>query len=682
MKKLLLIFFTILSNLVLNAQNDQDKWFEQHKDSIINYHNSLTFPLNPQNRGCNSPCTNPGFESGTNSWDYFTGTACTQPNICNQIPGFNPIQHTLMSVGMNDPLIGSLPVVPPGGGNNSLRIGNGSTSGYGASKASITFNVTPQSTNFTYRYAVVLEDPLSGHSNAERPYFRAKLKDQNGNFIQCGDYEVIAKPPMIGFISIGNNIYYKPWTSVNVPLGNYIGQCVTLEFTSSDCALGGHFGYAYIDAECSLLDIETHPTACGDVYTLVAPPGAVSYSWSNLTAGGTTGIVGSSTNQTAVVNQSGTYQVVFTSAGGPTCITTLTINVVINPPPIALFTNNIVCVGDNVQFTDLSTPTGLITGWEWDFDGDGITDSNLQNPTYSFSTSIPTNVTLIVTQGLCKDTITQIVTFLPYPVVNFVVDVPKGCPIHCVNFTDQSTVAGPSVISSWIWDFGDNQTSHNQNPTHCYPNTGKYDIILTVISNDGCVSIHSIPQMIEVYAIPVAEFTSTPNPVSSFNPIVSFINQSSSDVTYWNWDLGDPASGANNISALTDPVHTYPNIIDQTYLVTLIVHNANNCWDTVQHPVVVGPEFTFYIPNAFTPNYDGVNDDFNGYGVGIVIYDIWIFDRWGNMVYHTDKLTDRWDGKANNGKEIAQQDVFVWKVRLTDIFGNIRRYRGTVTLAK
>jgi len=93
---------------------------------------------------------------------------------------------------------------------------------------------------------------------------------------------------------------------------------------------------------------------------------------------------------------------------------------------------------------------------------------------------------------------------------------------------------------------------------------------------------------------------------------------------------------------------------------------------------------TFYILNAFTPNYHGVNHDFNGKGVGIVEYDIWIFDRWGNMIFHTDQIDpyDAWDGRANYGKEVAQQDVYVWKVKLTDIFGRKHKYIGTVTLVK
>ncbi len=92
------------------------------------------------------------------------------------------------------------------------------------------------------------------------------------------------------------------------------------------------------------------------------------------------------------------------------------------------------------------------------------------------------------------------------------------------------------------------------------------------------------------------------------------------------------------------------------------------------------PLFTFYIPNAFTPNGDGINDEFFGKGESIVEYDMWIFDRWGAIIFHGKDLNEKWDGKANG--ENVQQDVYIWKVRFTDINNKKHDYIGTVTLVK
>jgi gliding motility-associated-like protein len=122
--------------------------------------------------------------------------------------------------------------------------------------------------------------------------------------------------------------------------------------------------------------------------------------------------------------------------------------------------------------------------------------------------------------------------------------------------------------------------------------------------------------------------------------------------------------------------------VDSTYIVTLTVHNAGGCISSITHPVRIWPEFSFFIPNAFTPDGDGINDTFFGKGKGIVDYQLMIFDRWGNFIFHADDINKAWDGRANGGADVAQQDVYVWKVALTDIFKKKHNYIGTVTIVR
>jgi len=502
----------------------QPKWLKLYqnfllvKSDYINKTNALRGPGGNGNNifGCGSAFTNPGFESGTGSWNYWIAEACPLPDPCFLAPGFNAAQHALTNVGMNDPVVGAaIPQVAPGGGTHSMLLGNYNVTGGDASRVSISFDVTPANTIFTYRYAVVLQDPVSGHSDDERPYFRVRVRDIAGNIIPCGDYEVIAKPPMTGFIAFGSSVYYRPWTTVSVPLSAYIGKCVSIEFTSSDCSQGGHYGYAYVDADCGSLEVSSVKGICGQPDTLIAPQGMATYAWSNTSAGGTTGIISPPNNDSVAINQTGTYQVVMSTVSGATCTTS-----------IDLF--------------------------------------------YIFK------------------------------------------------------------------------------PTRR----------------------------------PVAEFSFTPNPASAFNPKVYFIDESSSDVTSWSWDFGDPVSGPDNTSILQNPSHVYPDEFEKGYDAELIVENDDGCKDTVMHRVFIGPEFTFFIPNVFSPNGDGLNDQFFGQGVGIADYDMWIYDRWGDMIFHGEKLTEKWDGKANKGDKVAQQDVYVWKVILKDVFGEEHTYIGTVTLVR
>ena len=271
-------------------------------------------------------------------------------------------------------------------------------------------------------------------------------------------------------------------------------------------------------------------------------------------------------------------------------------------------------------------------------------------------------------------------TFFANPVVAFPA-VPAGCPIHCVTFTDASVVAGGTIVS-WLWSFGDGYVGPEnilQNPSHCYNNSGFYDVSLTVVSNNGCSTTLLMPAFVQVYPEPIAEFTPTPNPASMLNPVVTLVNGSSSDVVSWLYHFGD----GDSVGFTTpSPVHTYPDIASSSYLATLFVTNSFGCTDFISHLVEIGPEFTFFIPNAFTPNGDGTNDFFFGQGIGIVEYDLFIFDRWGNQIFHGNDLNHMWDGRANGGDDVAQQDVYVWKVKLKDVFGKKHSYIGTVTLVK
>jgi gliding motility-associated-like protein len=101
--------------------------------------------------------------------------------------------------------------------------------------------------------------------------------------------------------------------------------------------------------------------------------------------------------------------------------------------------------------------------------------------------------------------------------------------------------------------------------------------------------------------------------------------------------------------------------------------------------VEIIPEYVFFAPNAFTPfNHDGINDVFMPSGVGIDPdnFEMSIFDRWGNEIFKTTDLNKGWDGTANGGKNIAQIDVYVWKVKTKDFRGDSHSYVGHVTIVK
>lgn len=222
----------------------------------------------------------------------------------------------------------------------------------------------------------------------------------------------------------------------------------------------------------------------------------------------------------------------------------------------------------------------------------------------------------------------------------------------------------------------------------------------------GCSDTVAITPLVNVHPWPTANFCVAPSYAPVNDPKFNFCDLWSSNVTNWVWDFGDNSFD----SVQTDPVHSYSASTTAndfyTFQVCLRVETQYGCWDTTCHPVEILPEFTFYIPNTFTPNGDFMNEMFYGKGRGIKEYNIWLFDRWGNQIWdchHEGKNTDwdqsgqeglssycKWDGKverggldlSGNSRQLAQEDVYVWKVQLTDIFDKKHWFVGHVNIVR
>ncbi|OPZ98864.1 MAG: PKD domain protein [Bacteroidetes bacterium ADurb.Bin408] len=268
----------------------------------------------------------------------------------------------------------------------------------------------------------------------------------------------------------------------------------------------------------------------------------------------------------------------------------------------------------------------------------------------------------------------------PMPNISFTADTTQGCEPLLVQFTNTTL---PAPVSSQ-WDFGDPQsgvlnTSSSVNPFHLYTNAGTYNVSLTVQTAEGCTATYVNNNMIQVYPFPTASFYTNPTEGDMENPHITFIN-TSVGASSWFWWFGEPSTGSDNISSDENPEHTYMNT--GVYNAMLVAISSYGCKDTTYRPVRIKEIFSMYIPNAFSPNSDGLNDLFIPVFSGVQTFNMFIFNRWGEMVYETDNSSQPWDGTVKNGTEVAMMDVYSYLILVKDINGKEHKYIGHITLLK
>ena len=388
------------------------------------------------------------------------------------------------------------------------------------------------------------------------------------------------------------------------------------------------------------------------------------------------GTISTDANTSISYATAGTQTVTLTTTNANGCRASSTVNVVVSPLPVAGFTPEDACANSSTQFINTSTiSSGSISGYYWNF-GDGFGTSTAINPSYTYLQPGTYTVTMIATsiEG-CSDTITRTVTIFPLPVANFLNISAAGCGPLVVNFTDSSYIAQGNVIA-WFWDFGDGQSSTLQNPSHTYEASGTYNVTLTVTSNNGCENSITVPNIVTVYPGPIAEFQPDPAQASILQPEFNFTNLTTGGLAY-QWTFGDGSTPSSQF----EPFHAYADT--GTYMVTLYVVNSYGCRDTVQHPVRVLPEFEWWIPNAFSPNEDGVNDGFNVKGISIVDVKLSIFNRWGDQIFFSEGRNNRdWDGSIAGESNKAQDGTYVYQVRVQDVWGKFHEKVGQVYLIR
>lgn len=281
-------------------------------------------------------------------------------------------------------------------------------------------------------------------------------------------------------------------------------------------------------------------------------------------------------------------------------------------------------------------------------------------PDITVSPSTSTTYTLTITDncGSPSSIASAYVNVNELPTVDFSAGSTTGCSPHCIQFSNLTTLGAGNVVD-WRWDFGDGGSSTNQAPYYCYTETGNYTVSLTAESDSGCVSTFAYNGYIKILPDPIANFYYQPGDIVSSHPLVSF-SENSWDAVSYHWDFGVP--GSTHTSTERNPIFNYP--FEGEFCPTLTVANAYGCEDSITRCLTVNPDWTFYVPNSFTPNDDTQNEIFTAVGHNIDQFEMFIYDRWGLMIYYTDDMSKGWNGTYMG--ENSPVDVYVYQIHFRD----------------
>ncbi|MDQ3143094.1 MAG: PKD domain-containing protein [Bacteroidota bacterium] len=311
------------------------------------------------------------------------------------------------------------------------------------------------------------------------------------------------------------------------------------------------------------------------------------------------------------------------------------------------------CKAGPVSFKSKSSSSySSILSHNWSF-GDGFTGFNIdETVNYKRPGTYPIDLTIKDNFG-CEQARSIDVAWFPAPnVIIFEPNIKEGCVPLSVSFKNISFPTDDSYAI--LWKFSDGKEERGTNITHVFDSIGSYHLKLEVISPIGCYNEASFADVVQVYLPPNAELLIDKTIVNAKDPLVTLKDISKGTIgRTWIIDPDDYYFDQELQIAFTDT---------GIYKIRMIVADRFLCTDTIESSVRVYRDFSLFMPNSFTPNSDGHNDEFKPVGQFFALekFTLKIFDRWGGLVFQTNNPDLGWDGRFQNSSRDVPSGVYVY----------------------
>ncbi|WP_343704399.1 PKD domain-containing protein [Chitinophaga sp.] len=362
----------------------------------------------------------------------------------------------------------------------------------------------------------------------------------------------------------------------------------------------------------------------------------------------------------------GLYDVKLVIEDNSGCISdTLKSTVTIGSYPVADFKPEQLCLGEPLQMKDASAVSvGTLQTWRWNW-GNGQTAA-VQHPVAPYTAPGSYNVELeVVSKEGCASKVSKPLQVFASPDVSATAR--NVCIGEAVEFKGINET--PAVnIAQWYWAFEAGDTLRSQNVSYTYSAGGKHTARLHAVSSDGCAATADT----SVAVIDLQLFAGRDTMVAKGQPL-QLNAKANGEGLHYSWQ---PATGLTNPN-IADPVARLEK--DQVFRVTVSSPEGCRDEDDIAVKAYTGPEF--YVPTAFTPNNDGLNDRFRVVAPGVPQLDFFrVWDRWGREIFSARSLEQYWDGTLNGRPAAA--GTYVWMVQGVDYEGRRFSHQGTVTLIR
>lgn len=439
-----------------------------------------------------------------------------------------------------------------------------------------------------------------------------------------------ATPPVPGFFAVGVCVKeYRDGVLLSTNVRDFIFQVLNCNFLL----------VANMTAQESMAGFTSHCMGLTVTFDNTSVNGT-DYVW-DFGVPGTTTDVSTLFEPTFTFPSPGTYDVmlVVNPSGAPctdTVIQQFTVYEDIVPQFVAPTAQCI--LGNSFDFDGGGVYPLAGTTFSWDFGTEATPVSavteDVANVVYNDYGYHP--VTFTINYETCQESITDSVFVFAEPTIGFEISDELKCAPYTAFFNDTSFA---STTIFYKWDFGDGTELSNQSdPVHLYANPGTYDVSLTIWTTSGCIDTLtlSINDLIEVFPSPISAFSVSPTEATVFYPNFYFTDQSLNAIsqTFYFTD---------GYSSTESPVwHSY---VESGYHYPYqVVVNEYGCKDTSAQQIYIIPFTSLYVPNAFSPNGDGRNETWQPVVYDTETYELWVFDRWGQLILNSTDETASWDG--------------------------------------